>query len=65
MDLSGPDELLGCPVEICSSGGIVYQGIVHRIEPAGDGAELFTLGSDDPEYQRIVYVTDRAAQVRS
>jgi len=56
--------MIGRRVEILSTGGIQYFGIVRAIKDGGELGELFELGSDDPEYRRLVYVVDRAAQIR-
>lgn len=59
------DPILGRAVEIRSSGGIVYRGIVRAIRDDQELGELFELGSaEDRDYQRLVYVTDRVAQVQ-
>lgn len=57
--------MVGKHVEICSTGGIVYRGVVRMVRDAGQLGELFELASlDDPAYRRLVYVTDRQAQIR-
>jgi hypothetical protein len=57
--------MIGRRVEITSTGGIVYRGIVRSIKDADDLGELFELARrGDPAYRRLVYVVDRAAQVR-
>ena len=51
-------------MEIRSEDGVVYRGVVQSIADHVLG-ELFSLGSEtDPAYQRMVIVTDRAAQIR-
>jgi hypothetical protein len=58
------DPILGCVVEICSSAGIVYRGIVRTIWQKGEFGELFELGcDDDTTYRRLVFVTDRRTQI--
>lgn len=56
--------MIGRRVEITSTGGIVYWGVVRAIRPAAELGELFELGSEDPGYRRLVYVSDRTAQIR-
>ena len=57
--------MIGRHVEITSSGGILYRGIVHSIHGVDEQGELFELARwDDPTYRRLVYVVDRGAQVR-
>lgn len=57
--------MIGKHVEIRSTGGIVYRGVVRIVRDAGNLGELFELASlDDPEYHRLVYVADRQAQIR-
>lgn len=57
--------MIGRHVEIMSTGGIVYRGIVRNITNADEVGELFELARwDDPTYRRLVYVVDRTAQVR-
>jgi hypothetical protein len=57
--------MLGREVEITSTAGIVYRGIVRAIRDGGELGELFELGSaQDAAYQRLVYVSDRRAQIR-
>lgn len=59
------DPLLGRPVSVTSVGGIEYSGIVKEVHDRGADGELFVLGSEsDPDYQRLVFVLDRQAQVR-
>ena len=60
-----PDSMKGRSVEIRSTGGMVYCGVVRSIRHTGGSGELFELGSaENPEYQRLVHVTDRRAQIR-
>lgn len=57
--------MVGRNVEICSAGGVLYSGVVRAIHDGGQLGELFELGSDDDsDYRRLVYVVDRAAQIR-
>jgi hypothetical protein len=57
--------MVGRSVEVRSAAGILYYGIVRSIRRDGGLGELFELGSSEgSDYQRLVYVTDRAAQVR-
>jgi hypothetical protein len=59
------DPMLGRKVEVRSPAGIAYYGIVRSIRGANGLGELFELGSSDgADYQRLVYVIDRAAQIR-
>jgi hypothetical protein len=59
------DLILGRAVQIRSNAGIVYRGIVRAIRDGDELGELFELGSaEDRDYRRLVYVTDRAAQVQ-
>jgi hypothetical protein len=59
------EPVIGRSVEIRSGAGIVYCGVVRSIEHYGDDGELFELGSaEDDRYQRLVFVTDRALQIR-
>lgn len=59
------DSMLGRNVEIRSTAGIVYHGIVRSIARSDDAGELFELCSaDDRQYQRFVYVAERRAQIR-
>ena len=59
------DPLIGRSVELLSPAGISYRGVVTAIHPSEGLGELFVLGSaDGSTYQRLVYVEDRAAQVR-
>jgi hypothetical protein len=58
------DPLLGRRVEVRSVAGIAYYGVVRAIRRSGGLGELFELGSDDAGYQRLVYVRDRADQVK-
>ena len=58
--------MLGRRVEITSTAGIAYRGVVKAIRDGGELGELFELGStEDPAYQRLVYVSDRYAQIRA
>ena len=66
MTTNQPDPILGCLVEIRSLAGIAYRGVVRSIRPGDEFGELFVLGSDEnAEYQRLVYVVDRAVQIRA
>lgn len=59
-----PDQMIGHSVEIHSMAGIAYRGVVRSIRADNALGELFELGSaDDASYQRLVYVTDRRAQI--
>ena len=63
--LMNADPMLGRNVEIRSTAGIVYHGIVRSIAPGDDVGELFELCSaEDRQYQRFVYVAERTAQIR-
>ena len=65
MSVTEHDRLIGRAVEIQSSGGVVYNGIVKSIRPDLGQGELFELGAaDTPSYQRYVFVTNRAWQIR-
>ena len=45
--------------------GMLYRGVVRNVRDGRELGELFELGSrHDPAYRRLVYVTDRPAQVR-
>ena len=58
--------MIGRNVEIRSAAGMVYRGIIKTIREAGELGELFELRSPkDAEYQRLVYVTERLAQIRT
>lgn len=58
------DPLLGRAVEIRSTAGIPYRGIVLSIRESGELGELFELGSHDSStYRRLVHVSDRARQI--
>ena len=60
------DPMLGRSVQVRSPAGIVYYGVVRSIREGNGLGELFELGADGVSstgYQRLVYVTDRAAQV--
>ena len=57
--------MIGRNVEIRSTAGIVYHGIIRTIDDRGSLGELFELGpAENPEYCRLVYVTDRRAQIQ-
>jgi hypothetical protein len=57
--------MIGRSVEIRSTAGIVYQGVVRSIRPDDELGELFELASARiADYRRLVYVTDRLAQIR-
>ena len=59
-----PDPMMGRHVEIRSAAGIVYRGVVKAIRDGGELGELFELGSpSDADYQRLVHVSDRFAQI--
>jgi hypothetical protein len=59
------DSIIGRNVEIRSTGGIVYRGIVKSVRTDAEMGELFELHSaQSAEYRRLVYVTDRRAQIR-
>jgi hypothetical protein len=56
--------MIGRRVEIRSRAGTVYRGVVRSIRDGGTLGEIIELGSaEDPEYQRLVFVTDRTTQV--
>lgn len=60
------DPMIGRAAEIISVNGVRYQGIVIAIRDRGEAGELFELGShESPAYRRLVFVTDRRAQVHS
>jgi hypothetical protein len=57
--------MVGRNVEVRSGGGMCYYGIVRSVRAADGLGELFELGAPgDTGYQRLVYVADRAAQIR-
>jgi hypothetical protein len=57
-------DLQGQLVEITSRGGIVYQGIVREIRRSDDG-EIFVLDRAEQHVgESLVYVTERADQIR-
>ena len=61
----GSDPMIGRNVEIRSVAGILYRGIVRSIRPDEELGELFELASArTADYRRLVYVTDRLAQIR-
>jgi hypothetical protein len=58
------DSIIGRSVEIRSTGGIVYRGIVRSVRADAQRGELFELSSARiAGYRRLVYVTDRRAQI--
>jgi hypothetical protein len=58
--------IVGDEVIVRSAAGIEYAGHVRSIRQLDDGGELFELGRyGDVAYQRFVYVSDRALQVRA
>lgn len=58
--------MIGRCVEVRSTNGIVYSGMVIGIRDSGELGELFELGlSEKADYQRLVYVTDRRVQIRT
>lgn len=59
------DPIIGRSVKICSTGGIVYRGIVKAIRSDAEFGELFELCSaQNSEDRRLVYIVDRQAQIR-
>lgn len=57
--------MIGRSVEIRSIAGIAYHGIVRAIRDGGELGELFEIGSEEnSEYRRLVFVTDRQAQIQ-
>jgi hypothetical protein len=57
--------MIGRHVEICSNAGIFYRGVVRSIRTDDELGELFELSSPRiAEYRRLVFVTDRLAQIR-
>jgi hypothetical protein len=59
------DAMIGRSVEIRSTAGILYHGIVRSIRLDTELGELFELCSArTADYRRLVYVTDRLAQIR-
>ena len=57
--------MLGRRVEIRSTAGIAYVGVVRSIRPDEVLGELFELGeTNDAAYQRFVFVADRVSQIR-
>jgi hypothetical protein len=57
--------MIGRNVQIRSAAGILYHGIVRSIRPDEELGELFELASARiADYRRLVYVTDRLAQIR-
>jgi len=57
--------MIGRDVEIRSAAGIRYRGIVRSIRAGDVLGELVELGSTRvADYRRLVYVSDRRAQIR-
>ena len=59
------DPLIGRSVEIRSTSGIPYTGVIDTIRDRGELGELFELRSAwDSRHRRLVYVVDRLTQIR-